>query len=105
MISEVKVLVTDGWFLFVCSSTSQDEDSGQQSEDGDESSCLNVEMLSTGIPEEKALSDSEIKVLLFYWLFVLLFYEYSGIALVAWPRTQASSHKDGCIWKCIMYVT
>ncbi|XP_063048123.1 serine-rich adhesin for platelets isoform X2 [Engraulis encrasicolus] len=44
------------------SSTSQDEDSGQQSEDGDESSCLNVEMLSTGIPEEKALSDSEIKM-------------------------------------------
>ncbi|KAL2100958.1 hypothetical protein ACEWY4_002719 [Coilia grayii] len=44
------------------SSPSQDEDSGQQSEDGEESSCLSVEMLSTEIPEEKALSDSEIKM-------------------------------------------
>lgn len=62
MITEV------AWFLFAHSSHSEvfsegEEDSGQQSEDGEENRCsVNLDLLSREMPEEKALSDSEIKV-------------------------------------------
>ncbi|XP_012681289.2 uncharacterized protein prr14 isoform X1 [Clupea harengus] len=51
-----------------CSSHSEvfsegEEDSGQQSEDGEENRCsVNLDLLSREMPEEKALSDSEIKM-------------------------------------------
>lgn len=56
------------WFVLAYSSHSQvssegEDDSGQQSEDGEENgTALGLDLLSRDIPEEKALSDSEIKV-------------------------------------------
>lgn len=56
------------WFLLAYSSHSQvssegEDDSGQQSEDGEENGpALSLDLLSRAMPEEKALSDSEIKV-------------------------------------------